>query len=238
MLRFRRPALGGAGGATEVPGRTMQPLGSIFLVGLAYLIGSIPFGVIVARLAGARDPRTMGSGRTGGTNALRAMGRKLAAVVVAGDLAKGAVPVLLARWARGGDPALEAACGVAAVVGSARSIFLGFHGGRGVATGVGTMLVIQPLAVLLAAPVFVGVILITRYVSLGSLLGSAAMIPAVALVFLVINGTVPPAYLVYAVVGVAVVWIAHADNIDRLIHGRERKFDLALLSGRSGGGAG
>ena len=105
------------------------------------------------------------------------------------------------------------------MIGSARSIFLGFHGGRGVATGVGTMLVIQPLAVILAAPVFVGVILITRYVSLGSLLGSAAMIPAVALVFLVINGTVPPAYLIYAVVGVGVVWIAHADNIDRLIHG-------------------
>ena len=215
----------------------MQPLGVAILIGLAYLIGSIPTGVIVARLAGARDPRTMGSGRTGGTNALRAMGPRLAAIVVIGDVLKGAVPVLIARWASGGDPALEAACGVAAVIGSARSVFLGFHGGRGVATGVGTMLVIQPLAVILAAPVFVGVILITRYVSLGSLLGSAAMIPAVALVFLVINGTVPPAYLIYAVVGVAVVWLAHADNIDRLLHGTERKFDLGLLSGRTGPGA-
>ena len=214
----------------------MEPLGAAITIGLAYLIGSIPSGVIVARLAGARDPRTTGSGRTGGTNALRAMGRKLAAIVVLGDVLKGALPVLLARWLSGGDPAIEAACAVAAVIGSARSIFLGFHGGRGVATGVGTMLVIQPLAVIVAAPVFIGVILITRYVSLGSLLGSAAMIPAVALVFLVINGTVPPAYLIYAVTGAAIVWLAHADNIDRLLHGTERKFDLGMLSGRTGPG--
>ena len=215
----------------------MQPLGAVILVALSYLAGSIPFGVLVARLTGAPDPRTTGSGRTGGTNALRAMGRRRAALVVAGDVLKGAVPVLVARWLTGGDPALEAACGVAAVIGSARSVFLGFHGGRGVATGVGTMLVIQPIAVLLATPVFVVVILVTRYVSLGSLLGSAAMIPAVVIVFLVVNGTVPPAYLIYAVVGVGVVWIAHADNIDRLLHGTERKFDLGLLSGRTGAGS-
>jgi acyl phosphate:glycerol-3-phosphate acyltransferase len=92
--------------------------------------------------------------------------------------------------------------------------------------------------VILAAPVFFGVILITRYVSLGSLLGSATMIPAVALVFLVLTGSVPPAYLLYAVIGVAVVWIAHADNIDRLLHGTERKFDLSLLSGDGGGTGG
>lgn len=215
----------------------MQPLGAVSLVVLAYLAGSIPVGVIVARLTGAPDPRLSGSGRIGGTNALRAMGRWRAALVVVGDVLKGAVPVFLARWLTGGDPGLEAACGVAAVVGSARSIFLGFQGGRGVATGVGTMLVIQPLAVFLAAPVFFVVILATRYVSLGSLLASAAMIPAVALVFLVLNGSIPVAYLVYAVIGAGVVWIAHADNIERLRHGTERKFDLGLLSGRRDGGA-
>ena len=213
----------------------MPPLGAVILVGLAYLAGSIPFGVLVARLTGAPDPRTTGSGRTGGTNALRAMGRRRAAGVGIGDILKGVVPVLVARLLTG-DPALEAACGVAAVIGSARSIFVGFHGGRGVATGGGPMLIIQPLAVALAAPVFVVVILVTRYVSLGSLLGSAAMIPAVALVFLVLNGTVPAAYLLYAVAGAAVVWIAHADNIERLLHGTERKFDLSLLSGRGGSG--
>src|SRR4051794_31489390 len=150
----------------------------VLLVVLAYFAGSIPVGVIVARASGGPDPRTIGSGRTGGTNALRALGRKWAAVVVAGDLAKGAVPVLLARWATGGDPAVEVGVAFAAVLGSSRSIFLGFKGGRGVGTGVGTMLVIQPVAVILAAPVFILVILATRYVSLGSLLGSAAVFPA------------------------------------------------------------
>ncbi|MBI3745668.1 MAG: glycerol-3-phosphate 1-O-acyltransferase PlsY [Chloroflexi bacterium] len=207
----------------------------VLLVVLAYLAGSIPFGVLVARLTGGPDPRTVGSGRTGGTNALRALGRKWAAVVVTGDLAKGALPVLLARVVTGGDSVVEVACAFAAVVGSSRSIFLGFGGGRGVGTGVGTMLVIQPVAVVLAAPVFVLAILVTRYVSLGSLLGSAAMFPAMLLIWAVASGAVPPAYLVWAAVGPVLIWLAHADNIERLLHGKERKFDLGLLGGRGPG---
>src|SRR6266850_2965093 len=144
------------------------------LIGGAYLCGSIPIGVLVARLTGGIDPRTVGSGRTGGTNALRALGRGRAAVVVAGDVFKGAVPVLLARYTVGGA-FIESLCAVAAVAGAIWSVFVGFRSGRGVGTGVGTMLVIQPLAVLLATPVFVLVILLTRYVSLGSLLGSAVL---------------------------------------------------------------
>jgi glycerol-3-phosphate acyltransferase PlsY len=207
-------------------------LRDVALVVVAYLSGSIPVGVLVARLSGGPDPRTVGSGRTGGTNALRALGRKWALVVVAGDLLKGALPVLLARWVTNGDAAVEVACGLAAVVGSARSIFIGFRGGRGVGTGVGTMLVIEPIAVLLAAPVFVGAILITRYVSLGSILGSAALFPAMLIIFLVANGAIPPAYLVYAAVGPLLIWFTHADNINRLIHGTERKFDFSMLNGR------
>jgi acyl phosphate:glycerol-3-phosphate acyltransferase len=199
------------------------------LVLVAYLAGSIPVGVIVARLSGGPDPRTIGSGRTGGTNALRALGRKWAALVVAGDLAKGALPVLLARWLTNGDSVAEV---VAAVAGAVRSVFLGFQGGRGVGTGVGTMLVIQPLAVLLAAPVFFLVIVATRYVSLGSLLGSAAMFPAMLLIWAVASGWVAPAYLIWAAIGPGLIWLAHADNIDRLLHGTERKFDLGLLAGR------
>jgi glycerol-3-phosphate acyltransferase PlsY len=202
------------------------------LVAIAYLSGSLPIGVLVARVSGGPDPRTVGSGRTGGTNALRALGRGWAALVVLGDLLKGALPVLLARIVTGGDPVVEVACGLATVVGSFRSVFLGFGGGRGVGTGVGTMLVIQPLAVLLSTPVFVLVILVTRYVSLGSLLGSAAMFPAMLIIWLVASGTVPPPYLVYAAVGPALIWLAHADNIDRLRRGQERKFDFSLLEGR------
>src|SRR3954469_24260168 len=205
------------------------------LIAGSYLCGSIPVGVLVARLTGGTDPRTVGSGRTGGTNALRALGRKRAAVVVAGDLVKGALPVVVARLVAG-QAVAEVACGLAAVAGAIWSVFVGFRSGRGVGTGVGTMLVIQPVAVLLATPVFVGVILLTRYVSLGSLLGSAAMFPAMLLVLLVVPDT-PLPYVIYAAVGAALIWLAHADNIDRLLHGRERKFDFGSLAGkRSEGG--
>jgi glycerol-3-phosphate acyltransferase PlsY len=98
------------------------------------------------------------------------------------------------------------------------------------------MLVIQPVAVLLAAPVFIGVILITRYVSLGSLIGSAAMFPAMLLVLLVVP-TTPLPYVIYSAVGAVFIWLAHADNIDRLIHGQERKFDLGMLAGKRPSGS-
>jgi len=145
--------------------------------------------------------------------------------------------VLVARVVSG-QAVVEVACGLAAVAGAIWSIFAGFRSGRGVGTGVGTTLVIQPIAVLLAAPVFVLVILVTRYVSLGSLLASAALFPAMLLLWAVLAGAVAPQYLVYAVIGPALIWIPHADNIERLIHGTERKFDLGMLSGRSGGAPG
>lgn len=203
---------------------------TVGLMLIAYLAGSIPVGVIVARLVGGPDLRSIGSGRTGGTNAIRALGRKWAAVVVLGDLLKGALPVLLARYITG-DPLVEVLCGISAVAGAIWSVFVGFRSGRGVGTGVGTMLVIQPIAVLLSAPVFVVVILLTRYVSLGSLLGSAAMFPAMLLVLMVVPDT-PLPYVIYSAVGTALIWLAHADNIERLLKGEERKFDLALLGGK------
>jgi glycerol-3-phosphate acyltransferase PlsY len=97
------------------------------------------------------------------------------------------------------------------------------------------MLVIQPLAVLLATPVFVAVILITRYVSLGSLIASAAMAGWMWLFWMAANGSISVAYPIYTAIGAGLIWLAHADNIDRLVHGRERKFDLGLLSGRRQG---
>ena len=206
-------------------------LRTVVLMLIAYLAGSIPMGILVARVSGGTDPRTIGSGRTGGTNALRALGRGRAAVVVIGDLLKGVVPVLIARYVTGGDPLVEVLCGASAVAGAIWSVFAGFRSGRGVGTGVGTMLVIEPAAVLLATPVFVLVILLTRYVSLGSLIGSAAMFPAMLLVLLVVPDT-PLPYVIYSAVGAALIWLAHADNIDRLLHGTERKFDLGLLAGK------
>ncbi len=193
----------------------------VLLVALGYLLGSLPMGVLVARLTGGRDPRTVGSGRTGGTNVLRAMGVWRALMVGLLDIAKGAVPVLLARFA-GADELIQALAGVAAVVGAWRSVFLHFHGGRGVATGVGALLVISPLAIVLAAPVFFAVIWTTKYVSLGSLIGSAAAI--VILACFVLLGLAHPVWLVYGIAAVTIVWVAHSDNIGRLVRGQERKF--------------
>lgn len=202
---------------------------AVMLAALAYGAGSIPFGVVVAKLTGAPDPRTLGSGRTGGTNALRAMGRRRALVVVTGDVLKGAVPILVARVLTG-NAGVEVLCGIAAILGATRSLFVGFKGGRGVGTSVGTMLVIFPPAVVVGGAVFVGVILITRYVSLGSLASTATGALLVAIWWLAANGTVPVAYPLYATLGAALVWLAHADNIDRLLHGTERRFDLDLLA--------
>ena len=197
-------------------------LEAVFVV-LGYLCGSLPMGVIVARLTGAPDPRTVGSGRTGGTNALRAMGVRRALLVGLLDIAKGALPVAAALLA-GASPLGVALSGAAAVLGAWRSIFLGFHGGRGVATGIGALLLIQPLAVLLGAPVFFGLIAVTRYVSLGSLVGAlAAVLILLAFVWLGRNDT---GHLWFGVLAGAIVWLAHWDNIQRLVRGEERRFDL------------
>ena len=195
---------------------------AVFIV-IGYLAGSLPMGVLVARLTGARDPRTVGSGRTGGTNALRAMGASRAVLVAALDVLKGALPVLAAILA-GASSLGHALTGIACVLGAWASIFLRFHGGRGVATGIGATLIIQPLVVLLAAPVFFGTILITRYVSLGSLLATATGAVLLA-VFVALGWNEWPDAL-FGFVGASIVWIAHHDNISRLLRGEERKFDI------------
>jgi glycerol-3-phosphate acyltransferase PlsY len=201
----------------------MDPVRDPLLVLLGYLSGSVPMGVLVARLTGGRDPRSVGSGRTGGTNALRAMGFRRAASVAALDIAKGAAPVFAAR-SLGADDITQALVGIAAVLGAWRSVFLAFHGGRGLSTGIGAMLVIQPVVVLISAPVFFAVIVLSRYVSLGSLLGSAAAVAVLAV--LVFLGVEDPVWLVYAVSAALVIWLAHADNIERLARGQEQKFSF------------
>lgn len=204
-----------------------QPLLDALLIAIGYLSGSLPMGVVVARLTDARDPRTVGSGRTGGTNALRAMGARRAVLVASLDVAKGALPVAAAILV-GASPLGVALTAIAAVVGAWRSIFLRFQGGRGVATGIGATLMIQPLVIPLAAPFFFGAILLTRYVSLGSLLGTAAG-AAILGVFVWLGWNDWPDFM-FGVVGASIVWIAHHDNIGRLLRGEERKFDLFARS--------
>ena len=195
---------------------------ALLLLPMGYLIGSLPMGVIVARVTGGVDPRTVGSGRTGGTNMLRAGGWVRAISVAVLDLSKGAVPILIAGWL---DAPIEvrALTGVAAVLGSWKSIFLGFHGGRGVATGVGGMLAIAPWIVPFALPAFVIVIWFTRYVSLASILGT--LTGALFVVVFMVAGWIDPAWLWYVIPGEAIIWLAHKDNIARLLAGEERKFE-------------
>lgn len=200
-----------------------QPFLDAWLITVGYLVGALPMGVIVARATGAPDPRTVGSGRTGGTNAFRAMGARRALLVGLLDIAKGALPVL-AAMALAATPTGVALTGVAAVLGAWKSVFLRFGGGRGVATGIGAALVIQPLAIPLAAPIFFGTIFLTRYVSLGSLLGTAAG-AAIIGVFVWAGWNDAPD-LLFGVAGAAIVWIAHRDNIGRLLRGEERRFDF------------
>jgi glycerol-3-phosphate acyltransferase PlsY len=195
----------------------------------AYLSGSIPFGLLVARLTGGPDPRSVGSGRTGGTNALRALGRRRAAVVSAGDILKGALPVLAVRALGGGD-GTEVAAALFAVVGATRSIWVGFKGGRGIATGFGTALAIAPIALAAAAPIFIVVIWRTRIVSLGSLAAVAAFAPIEIFVRMQTPDGLSIWALAYSIVGPALVWLAHADNIARLRAGTERTFDAGALT--------
>jgi acyl phosphate:glycerol-3-phosphate acyltransferase len=191
---------------------------------LGYLIGALPSGVAVGRLRGV-DPRAAGSGRTGTTNALRTLGPGLAAVVLLLDVAKGAAAVLIGGWAArsvGADDSWAAAIGgVAAVVGHVRSVFIRFGGGRGVATGAGAMLVLAPLTLPAALAVFGVLVWRTRYVSLGSI-GAAVTVAVGAALLYALGRSSVEAVVAAALIG-AVVVIAHADNIERLRAGSERR---------------
>ena len=186
---------------------------------LGYLLGAIPSGVLVGRLRGV-DPRETGSRRTGTTNAMRSLGLRWAAVVALLDVAKGAAAVLLGG-ALGPDAWGGAIAGVAAVVGHVRSVFIGFGGGRGVATGAGAMLVLAPLAVVAAVPEFAAIVAATRLVSLGSI-SAAVTVALVAGGLYAISWVGVEAVVAAALIGLVVV-VAHADNIGRLMSGTERR---------------
>ncbi len=195
-------------------------LRDLVVVAVAYVVGGIPWGVIVARVAGGPDPRTIGSGRTGGSNMMRAMGPRWALLSGLLDAAKGSVAVLLA-FAVGGGPGLAAFAAMAAVIGHSRSIFMGFHGGRGVAPSWGALLVLQWWIAIVIIPLFAGVILITRYSSLGSLTGTAGagVLLAVATAVMPLD----PWLYAYAIGGPILIFAFHHDNIARLLAGTERK---------------
>jgi acyl phosphate:glycerol-3-phosphate acyltransferase len=195
---------------------------------VGYLLGSIPTGMVVARVYRNVDLTAHGSGRTGATNVLRTLGRGAAAIAFAGDFLKGMLAVLLVRVAFGDNNLwLELIAAIAAVIGHSYSVFIGFKGGRGVVTGMGATFVVAPVLTLIALAIGVLLVAITRDVSLGSVVGAAAgglLMCGLAVV------TGDPSWAVWGVLVGGFIVVAHKDNIERLRAGTERKLGERVSS--------
>ncbi|MBV8772666.1 MAG: glycerol-3-phosphate 1-O-acyltransferase PlsY [Deltaproteobacteria bacterium] len=181
---------------------------------LGYLCGAIPVGVLVGRLWGF-DPRMVGSGNIGATNVTRAGGKFPGLVTFMADVVKGFAPVEFSRFALGLGPAGLALVAFATFVGSIASVFLRFRGGRGVATSLGVWLALAPKPIGIVAAVFGVGLLLSRIVSVASLLGALALPPTVAAF------NCPPPYLLTAIIMTGIVLLRHSENIARLIRGEE-----------------
>ena len=188
---------------------------ALLIVG-AYIVGSIPTGVIVGRMRGF-DPRAIGSGNIGSANVARAGGASAAAITFAGDVLKGAIPVMVAQ-AAGFPIAIVAWTGLAAFIGSICSVFLGFRGGKGGAAALGIWLAISPMVILVALAVFGVVVAVSRIMSLATMGAAIAAPPTVAALGL------PHHYLLLAILMTALVLFRHRENIQRLSRGEEPRF--------------
>lgn len=194
--------------------------GAVWLtIGLAlvggYLLGSIPFGLIAARLGGVGDIRKVGSGNIGATNVLRTGRKDLAAITLLGDMAKGAAAVLIARWLTNDSAAIVALAGGAAFLGHLFPVWLKFKGGKGVATFFGVLLAAAWPVGVLAGLTWITVVAIVRISSLGAL-SAAVLAPIFAL------ATSQPQPLVWlAVLMGGLIYLSHRDNIRRLAKGQE-----------------
>lgn len=187
----------------------------LFALLAAYLLGSIPFGFLLVRLGGAGDIRQIGSGGTGATNVLRTGRKALAAATLLLDAGKGVAAVMLAAWLAGSNASYVA--GVLAVVGHMFPVWLGFRGGKGVATGFGVLIAVNPLLAASCAVIWLGMAFAVR-ISSASSLAASAMAPVVA-AFL----QVPFMLLVCTTVVAGLIWQRHRDNIMRLVAGTEPK---------------
>lgn len=182
----------------------------------AYLLGSVPTGLLLGKLCGV-DVRREGSGNIGATNLYRTVGRWVGVATLVGDSLKGAVPVLLVGQYLH-SPGFAAWVGLAAFCGHVFSLFLRFRGGKGVATALGVFLVLSPLAVAFALALFVGLMLVWRYVSLGSIMAAALMPLTVTLL-----GGGRDLVLVTLIISLVVI-VKHHENIRRLLAGTENRF--------------
>jgi glycerol-3-phosphate acyltransferase PlsY len=186
----------------------------------AYLFGAIPTGLLLTRLFGKEDIRTVGSGNIGATNVYRVAGRTLGIVTLIGDCLKGVIPVLIAQQAFDLTGTALALIALAAFVGHCFPVYLGFKGGKGVATALGIFLVLSPLAVLTVLVVFVLFLWRWRYISLASIAAACAIAPAVYL-----TTASGPIFTVTLVIATIVIW-RHKGNIERLRNGTENRFSF------------
>ena len=190
-------------------------------VALGYLVGSIPFGFLVARSRGGVDIRRTGSGNVGATNVFRSAGVCAGLMTAVLDVAKGAGAVF-AVWAATGSLNAGAAAGVAAVAGHVYPVWLGFRGGKGVATAFGVFIVLAPLPALAGLGIFGVVVRVTRYVSAGSVAAAVSLGP------LVYISAGPPAATRAAFVSGCLVLFAHRSNLARLLAGSERRLGASV----------
>jgi glycerol-3-phosphate acyltransferase PlsY len=214
----------------------------IAVIIMGYLMGSLPFGVVIGRMLGKTDIRNVGSGKTGMTNVLRVAGKKGAALSLIFDVGKGIAAVVLSNlvftsgYAESLTSAPETAmlyaqigAAFAAIAGHTWSVFLRFKGGRGVNTFLGGMMAMYWPAAIVGGGIMIIVGLISKYMSLGSITGAVvAFIMLIILNYLKVNmvGLYPYIqYVIYAMVGAVFIYMVHRDNIQRLVTGKERRID-------------
>lgn len=192
----------------------------LIIIVIAYLLGNISTSYIVAKRLAGVDIRTQGSGNAGSTNVLRTLGKKAGALTFVGDVLKGLIAVLIARLIAYSVHMDQSTCAylavVAVVLGHNYPVFLGFKGGKGVATSLGSMLGMNPLIALICLGFFIIIVAITKYVSLGSILG-IGLSPIIMLINHNTKGVLITLFLTISVI------ITHKENIKRLLNGTERK---------------
>ena len=197
----------------------MTPL-EILCIVAAYLVGAIPFGLLLSMGSGV-DIRSQGSKNIGATNVARLLGKKLGILTLFADIAKGFLPMFVVAHFLPETPQINtiiALCGAATVLGHMFPVYLGFKGGKGVATALGIFLYLAPAGVLVCLVVFVAAVALSGFVSLGSLLGALAVIPAMWFI------GEPQWKLFLAVFVVVMIWVKHHQNISRLVQGTEKSW--------------
>ena len=191
----------------------------ILLPVIAYLVGSISSAIIISRLKGLEDPRNVGSGNPGATNVLRSGDKSAAALTLLGDILKGLLPVLLARFLNA-EPVVIAVVGLAAFLGHLYPLYYRFKGGKGVATAIGVLLASSPLTAFFVVCIWLVIALLTHYSSLAALIAALSA----PLLFMLIKPNL--AYVIMAGILAGLLAWRHQANITRLLNGTESKIDL------------